>query len=228
MDCISHFLRIRSLGLSLWLGGLLTFAPVGAMAQMSGLFPAESMDSRIDPAVTDLGSRFLAIPTEQSAEVSQVDATSPLDVTIPVPANPWQSPTCRPLAYVPDGAATLSNGVGVTEAAIIPNEILSRDGARAQSPMTGHNSVPVASRPVATFVESEPEFVKEENQAGFKTEMEILESLWDIDVELGMQETSDFSNRVRFGTVARYKTPAQSLKVDMGFEQNQGDADQVS
>ncbi len=228
MDCTSHFLRFRSLGLSLWLGGLLTFAPGGALAQMSGLLPAESMDSRIDPAVTELGARFLAIPMEQSVEVSQVDVTSPLDVTIPVSANPWQSPTCRPLAYVPDSAATLSTGVGVTEAAIIPDEILSRNGARAQSTVTDYNAAYAASRPVAVSAASEAEFVKEENQAGFKTEMEILESLWDIDVELGMQETSDFSNRVRFGTVARYKTPAQSLKVDMGFERNQGDAEQVS
>ena len=226
MDCTSQFLRFRLLGLSLWLGGLLTFAPGGALAQVSGLFPAESMDSRIDPVVTELGSRFLAIPMEQSVEVSQVDATSPLNLKIPVSADPWQSPTCRPLTYVPDSAATLSTGV--TEAAIIPDEILSRDGARAQSTVTDHDAASAASRPVAVSAASESEFVKEENQAGFKTEMEILESLWDIDVKLGMQETSDFSNRVRFGTVARYKTPAQSLKVDMGFERNQGEAEQVS
>ena len=221
-----QFRRFSPLVLSLWLSGLILYAPSGALAQRTGAFPAESINAGIDPLTTEFGSRFLSVPMEQSVTVSVIDAKLPSDLAIPVAADPWQSPTCRPLAYVPDRAANLS--AGTPETAIIPSEILSRDGTRAQSPVTDHNTVPVASRPVAAFVESEPEFVKEENQAGFKTEMEILESLWDIDVELGMQETSDFSNRVRFGTVARYKTPAQSLKVDMGFEQNQGDAEQVS
>ena len=79
---------------------MLTFAPGVALAQISGLFPPDSMDSGIHPVGTELGSGFLAMPMERSVEVSAIETTSTLDLTIPVSADPWQPPVCRPLAYV--------------------------------------------------------------------------------------------------------------------------------
>lgn len=225
MDCTGYPTPSRSFELGLWLSCLFCFAPGVTEAQMLGFFAAERTDSGNDQVSMELDSSLTTkhLLLESAVEVSGIAAPAPLDLTIPVSTDSWQSVLSQPVAYLPE--KTLGHPGGSAESSLIPREILSREESRAIPPTVADN---VVQHPIIPSAGSESEFSKEENEAGFRTEMEILESLWNIDFKLGMQETSDFSNRVRFGTVARYKTSGQSLKVDMDFERNQGEAEQIS
>jgi len=250
MDCSGHLLS-RLLYSGLCLTGILCVAPA-SVAEMPLMFSIDQLHSGVDRMGIELGASWSPMPLEQSDQGDEsavsfrtessedsgagsgastgesfpvFQESGPINLAVPVPvlAENWQQSICQPLAYAPDELAEIAS----QENAIIPPNILSVTSQSAAAIKAKNSVVPAVTDPLGSIHRKEGDDLGEPSNADFKTELEILESLWSIDFKLGMQETSEDSNRVRFGTVARYKTPGQSLKVDMDFERNQGESKQV-
>ena len=158
-------------------------------------------------------------PVRQVANLSL-----PVEPSYEVDYDVWRAPGLSPV---------LEPGLAIDDRlpsgnAKIPFEILaSRSQKKGQPKQESTTSLPVVLHPATTINSAGREIpVGEVDKATFKTELEILESQWNVDFKMGMQETSEDGNRVRLGTVARYRTPEQLLKINMDFEQSQGEEEQ--
>ena len=169
-------------------------------------------------------SPSLAMPQNLSPRSHREQSLS-TDLEMPVAVDVWQHSLCQPLPLDSDAIEEISTKT----VAIIPEEIISAVTQPADAVKEKSTVVPlVPDRAIAMSRGEDEEEAGRLDEADFKTELEILESLWNINFKMGMQETGEDSNRVRVGTVARYKGPGQSLKVDVDFERNQGDEERFA
>ncbi|MDG2208291.1 MAG: DUF481 domain-containing protein [Pirellulales bacterium] len=142
----------------------------------------------------------------------------------------WHSPEggtvlLPPLSDPPSAGARRLPGAVKIPFEILKSQTQKKSKAKKQTllkpPVTLHPDTAIASTGNAVTL-------GEVDKATFKTELEILESQWNVDFNVGMQETGEDGNRVRLGTIARYRTPEQLLKIDMDFERSQGEEESVA
>ena len=243
MDYSGHFARFACA--CVCLAGCLGFVPVQSVAEPPLMFPVAVL-SGDDLAQTELDTTWAPMPLGVSLTVVEpeevesfpadmqknlltqptVDLASPIILMVPTTPNDWHESFCKPLAFVPDTSGYISP----KRVEIIPAEILSARGLQTKKIAKEKSDPPPVILDPDTTADAggQKDIVGELDKAIFKTELEILETHWNVDFKMGMQETSEDSNRVRLGTIARYKTPEQLLKIDMNFERNQGDEEQVA
>ena len=227
------------------LAGYLGFAPMRSVAEPPLMFPVAVLSSD-DSANTELDTTWAPMPLGVSLAVIEpeevesfpagmqkilssqpmVDPSLPIILRVPATPNDQHESLYQSLVFVPD----TSDHVYPKAGAIIPEVILSAKSSQATKAAKEKTYLaPVIFDPVTTADEGRQEdMVGELNNANFKTELEILATQWNVDFKMGMQETSEDSNRAGLGMIACYKTPSQLLKIDMDFERNQGDEEQVA
>ena len=227
------------------LAGYLGFAPMRSVAELPLMFPVAVL-SGDELAKTELDTTWVPMPLWVSLAVIEpeevesfpagmqeilaaqpmVDQSFPIILTVPATPNDWHESLCQPLAFVPD----TSGHVPPKASVIIPTMILSAESSQTTKVTKEKiDLVPlILNSDTTADKRGQEDIAGELDKEIFKTEFKILETLWNVDFKMGMQETSEDSNRAGLGMVARYKTPGQLLKIDMEFERNQGDEEQVA